>query len=322
MELYYKLNSGKNPKYLYYTKSFIRYAMPKFLFRMQRKRLLKSIRKRQDYAYIQERAAYYNKLDKSTPLPPDAPVLAGHRFRQRTGNSVYFFDTYEYTRYFPDTNRWEHLPGDITEVPPYPSIVKSRPIAGDNSNSVLLNLDKVRHFIFLKDHIPFTEKMDKVIFRGKVGGKDKRVRFMNLFLHHPLCDVGDVSKDAPTEWKRPKKTLREHLKYKFIMALEGNDVASNLKWVMSSNSIAVMPRPEYETWFMEGTLIPNVHYIEIKADYSDLEERVNYYITHPEEAQQIINNAHAYIKPFLDKKREKLISLLVLDRYFSLTRDR
>ena len=91
MELYYKLNSGKNPKYLYYTKSFIRYAMPKFLFRMQRKRLLKSIRKRQDYAYIQERAAYYNKLDKSTPLPPDAPVLAGHRFRQRTGNSVYFF---------------------------------------------------------------------------------------------------------------------------------------------------------------------------------------------------------------------------------------
>ena len=41
----------------------------------------------------------------------------------------------------------------------------------------------------------------------------------------------------------PKKTIREHLDYKFIMALEGNDVASNLKWVMSSNSIAVMTRP-------------------------------------------------------------------------------
>ena len=38
-------------------------------------------------------------------------------------------------------------------------------------------------------------------------------------------------------------TIREHLDYKFIMALEGNDVASNLKWVMSSNSIAVMTRP-------------------------------------------------------------------------------
>lgn len=74
--------------------------------------------------------------------------------------------------------------------------------------------------------------------------------------------------------------------YKFIMALEGNDVASNLKWVMSSNSIAVMPRPTCETWFMEGKLIPNYHYIEIKPDFTDLEERLKYYIEHPEEAQQ------------------------------------
>ena len=70
------------------------------------------------------------------------------------------------------------------------------------------------------------------------------------------------------------------------MALEGNDVASNLKWVMSSNSIAVMPRPTCETWFMEGKLIPNYHYIEIKPDYSDLPEKLQYYIDHPEEAKK------------------------------------
>lgn len=61
-----------------------------------------------------------------------------------------------------------------------------------------------------------------------------------------------------------QKTIREHLDYKFIMAIEGNDVASNLKWVMSSNSLAVMPRPTCETWFMEGTLIPDYHYIEVR----------------------------------------------------------
>ena len=93
----------------------------------------------------------------------------------------------------------------------------------------------------------------------------------------------------------PKKTIREHLDYKFIMALEGNDVASNLKWVMSSNSIAVMTRPTCETWFMEGKLIPDYHYIEIKDDLSDLEEKLNYYIAHPAEAEQIVEHAHEYV---------------------------
>ncbi len=93
-------------------------------------------------------------------------------------------------------------------------------------------------------------------------------------------------------------TINEHLAYKFIMALEGNDVASNLKCIMSSNSIAVMPRPKYETWFMEGTLIPDYHYIEVKPDYSDVEEKINYYIANPDKAEAIIEHAHAYVEGF------------------------
>lgn len=103
------------------------------------------------------------------------------------------------------------------------------------------------------------------------------------------------------------------------MALEGNDVASNLKWIMSSNSIAVMPKPTCETWFMEGSLVPNVHYIEIKEDFSDLEERLTYYIEHLDDALTIIENAHRYVSQFQDKSRENLISLLVLQKYFEKT---
>ena len=100
------------------------------------------------------------------------------------------------------------------------------------------------------------------------------------------------------------------------MAIEGMDVASNLKWVMSSNSIAVMPRPRFETWFMEGTLLPNYHYIEVKPDYSDLEERINYYIEHEDEALEIIRHAHEYVDQFRDRRREKLIEIMVLEKYF------
>jgi RNase adaptor protein for sRNA GlmZ degradation len=88
---------------------------------------------------------------------------------------------------------------------------------------------------------------------------------------------------------------------------------------MSSNSLAVMPRPRYETWFMEGRLIPNYHYVEIKTDYSDLADRLTYYIRHVDEALQIIENAHQYIAQFRDKKREDIISLLTLQKYFIQT---
>jgi spore maturation protein CgeB len=70
---------------------------------------------------------------------------------------------------------------------------------------------------------------------------------------------------------------------------------------------------------MEGTLVPNVHYVLIRDDYSDLESRLRYYIEHPDEAQQIIDNAHQYIEQFRNRRQEDLISLLVLKKYFQMT---
>jgi spore maturation protein CgeB len=80
-----------------------------------------------------------------------------------------------------------------------------------------------------------------------------------------------------------------------------------------------MPRPAYETWFMEGTLVPEEHYIEIRPDYADLEEKLRHYIAHPAEAERISQNAHAYVTQFFDPRRELLTSLLVLQKYFRLT---
>ena len=67
---------------------------------------------------------------------------------------------------------------------------------------------------------------------------------------------------------------------------------------------------------MEGRLIPNYHYIEVKPDFSDLLERMDYYSAHPEEAEAIIKHAHEYVDQFRNSRRERLISLLVLKKYF------
>lgn len=311
--------TGKNNRFVYMMTNFCRQAIPRSLYARRLRNALDQIEKRDDREYILRRVEYYNRLDAVTPLPDEAPCTRNLRFQDSP--SAYYFDTMEYLRWFDRDLKWTYLFGDITHVPPYPAILKSRPIAGDNRNSVLLNLDKARHFNFIRDDRPFGAKADKSIFRGHIKNKPHRIRFMEMFYGSSVCDAGIVyaTKGFPQEWVCRPISLKAHLRYKFIMALEGNDVASNLKWIMSSNSIAVMPRPTYETWYMEGTLIPNHHYIEIKSDFSDLEERLNYYIEHPDEAEKIIRNANDYTRQFGDRKREKLISLLVLEKYFRMT---
>ena len=70
---------------------------------------------------------------------------------------------------------------------------------------------------------------------------------------------------------------------------------------------------------MEGTLIAGEHYVEVRDDYEDLVEKVEYYLRHPEDAEQIIHNFQMYYQQFTDLKKEHLIGLLVAKKYFALS---
>ena len=306
----------KNNRPVYYVRAILRELLPDFFCRIQ----LKSKLKKQtefDIEYIQRRVNYYCKLQNCKPPFNFQVQLSEFKIPARI--RAYYFDSYEYTRFFSKNRRATFLPGDITHVPDFPTIVKSRPIGNHNANSVILNLDKIRHFIFVNDKRPFISKKNLLVGRGAVT-QPHRKRFQELYFNHPLCNIGQVNMDNEgNKYLVEKMTIDEQLEYKFILSLEGNDVATNLKWIMSSNSLAVMPHPKYETWFMEGTLVANYHYVMIEDDYSDLEERLNYYIGHPEEALEIVRNANEYANQFRNKNRENVISLLVLDKYFRET---
>ena len=317
--LYNIFRSGKNSKFAYYLRGYASLFVPGWIWRRQRERLLLETDSREDRDYIRQRIDYYCRLTAPRPLPATCLRIGEQPLPKK--QKVYYFDSKEVTRYFNPSLRWELLPGDIVHVPDIPSIVKSRPLADDLANSTLLKMDKVRHFIFVNDRMRWEDKKPIAIFRGKVVGKESRIDFMRRWFGTSVCDCGDVSLPGtvPSEWQTENMTIREHLEYRYIMALEGNDVASNLKWVMSSNSVAVMPRPTCETWFMEGTLKPGYHYIEIRPDFSDLEERITWYNSHPEEAKLIIGHAHDYVAQFRDNRRERLIALGVMDKYLRMT---
>ena len=307
----------KKNRLVYYVKGLFLSRFPVTSFSKKINSLSKKLTNQQ-LSEIQKRISYYHKTIENRYLKNGTTVK--DLLKPITPKS-YYFDTYEYAKYFPKSLPIDFLFGDVTEIPESPSIVKSRPICDNNQNSVLLNLDKARHFVWIKNDKKFAHKKDLLIGRGAIfDNQQNRIDFYTQYFNHPLCNLGQTNDFRDNSWKKAKISLEEHLDYKFILSLQGNDVATNLKWIMSSNSIAVMPKPTMETWFMEGKLIGGEHYIELKDDFSDLEEQLNYYLSNPGECENIIKNAQKFCQQFFNKNIEDLCSMLVLEKYFNSTK--
>ncbi len=306
----------KQNKVLYYLKGFLTDRLPT-KNAAQKIAELKLRLTPSELSQVERRVEYYMRVSKPTHIKGNTRVK--DLLRPVTPKS-YFFDLYRYARYFGKKRAIDFVFGDVVEVPSTPSIVKSRPIVGENENSVIMKLNSARHFVFVENDRPFLEKKNRLIGRCAVYQKH-RYDFFQKYFDHPLTDLRQINTSGGNpEWLGPKLSIQDHLDFKFILSLEGNDVATNLKWIMSSNSIAVMPKPKFETWFMEGELQGGVHYIEIKDDYSDLVEKLTYYSENPKACLAIIENAHKYWTPFQNAELEELCNLLVLERYFNLCR--
>lgn len=307
-----RIDPSKNSKFRYYLNNYLSLSAPDWLHKQM---LNCAPVNAANQVAIADRVNYYHRWSRPFSLGEDAVNLA--QFRQHA-RKTYFFDLYRYIRLFPKA-RFCYRFGDVRDVPECPTFVKSRPIVADNHPSILLNLNKIRHFIKANDVIPYTGKKDLLVWRGAAYQPHRKL-FMERFIDHPRCNIGQTNHCDNRAWMKERMTISEQLQYKFVMSLEGNDVASNLKWIMSSNSLAVMPKPKFETWFMEGRLQAGVHYVEVKDDFSDLEQQMDYYLSHPKEAAEIIANAQRYVAQFQNEALENTIAITVISRYLNLSR--
>ncbi|ENP8373170.1 lipopolysaccharide A protein [Vibrio alginolyticus] len=309
-------------KLKYYLSNGILAYLPSFLFRYSAKKLLVRAPS-YDEEYLRERVNYYNKHTTSFELTP--PDLTKVKDFKKTGGSAYYYDLLKVIKCFPKKAVFKYVNGDVIDVPNEPSFLKSRPIEGENTNSVLLKLNAVRHYFFVDKDKPYQTKKDMIVWRG-TGFRPNRRKLLSCHFHNPRCNIGRVdTQDKDPEqlsYVTPSMSISEQLEYKFILSLEGMDVATNLKWIMSSNSLCFTPKLRYETWFMEGKLKAGVHFVQVKDDFSDLDEKMDYYLEHPDKAEEIIQNAHQWVEQFKDTKRERLISLLVAEKYLNLAETR
>jgi len=208
--------------------------------------------------------------------------------------------------------------------------------------SILLKLNSIRHFGWMThplivNDIPFSSKKSMVFWRGNATGYGfgnnipyrsvSRETLVKTYAHSPFpfLDIGlsfpkNFLKDSESSenlkyYSKSNVSLEDQLQYKYILSVEGNDVATNLKWIMASNSLVMAPIPQIESWFLESRLIPYVHFLPLKDDFSDLVGKYDWAERHPQECEKMVMNAKTYVKPFLDQEKELEVQKQVMMYY-------
>ena len=196
-------------KFKYYLINILMYCMPDIFFKNKLQKILNN-KSKYDLDYINERVNYYNKLETKFGLNDDYMTLEELKKKKK---NTYFFDLYKYTRYFSNKLKIKFIFGDVNYTHTNPTIVKSRPIEGSN-NSILMKLNKVRHFFFVEDKLRFEDKKDMIVWRGGAYKTHRKV-IVEQFYNHPLCDIGQTNNPVENvPWQKNKMSIEEQLKYK------------------------------------------------------------------------------------------------------------
>lgn len=289
------------------------------------------------------RDTYYKKIYISNKMYKDKNYINNNNYRiyKTNINSLDKIDN-KYSNYINDMkyilslnkdkslNYLQVAFGDIkTKCNFKGTLSKSRNIK--DNNIVLLKLNYKRHWVKFYDvlihDIPYNKKNDKIIWRGvTTGNNDKntnsRYKLVYNYYNHKNknIDVGFnrivQNRNNFNDYLKKPMSIEEQLKSKFIISVEGNDVATGLKWQLYSNSVVFMTKPKVCSWLMEDMLIPGIHYILLKDDYSDLEEKYNWALNNEYECLKISKNSKEYIKQFLNKEKENKITKLIMKKYY------
>lgn len=175
--------------------------------------------------------------------------------------------------------------------------------------------------------IPFDEKRNIIFWRGTTTGKvtNKGNRFdlvTKYYNKHPNIDVGFSNicqgKNSFTKYVKGSVSISEMLNYKYIISVEGNDKDSGINWKLNSNSLILMPKPRITSWLMETTLVANFHYVLLKDDFSDLQEKYEWCEKNQDKCKEIIKNANYFMSQFLDNEKEEQIEIDVINTYFDI----
>lgn len=169
---------------------------------------------------------------------------------------------------------------------------------------------------------PWNKKRELAVFRGSSTGigynaeTNIRIRLCEQFQNHPYCNVGitawnnryrkyqgDPTLHLPESTLSLSKSLslEEQSTYKYIIHVEGHVQAYRLSIELAMRSVILLVESKYKLWYQDR-LIPWVHYVPVESDLSNLDEQIQWCLTHDEECKKIAEAARLFYDTYLCKE--------------------
>ncbi len=187
-----------------------------------------------------------------------------------------------------------------------------------NEDMIFLNEKKVR---------TWEEKKLALIWRGSLTGitGDKnllsnyikggpRLNVVRKYFAHntSVIDVALMDESHGQFIRRSFTSMADQLEFKYILSLEGNDVATGLKWMLTSNSVVFMSRPTTVSFLIEDELVPFGDYVPLEDDYSDLLQMVLWACKNDEKCKWIADQATLYMEQLWTSQQAKRDNALIV----------
>lgn len=119
-------------------------------------------------------------------------------------------------------------------------------------------------------------------------------------------DIGQAEKVAPVV---SKLLWPQQSEYKYLLHVDGNVVAYRLLKSMLTKSLVLRVKSDFVHW-ADKYLEPGKHYIEIKADLSNLKEKVDWCKAHDSECKEIAAAGYKLAKKLLSKVDQEFVKIL------------
>ena len=136
--------------------------------------------------------------------------------------------------------------------------------------------------------VPFHTKKNRIVF----GGQDRGGKHNFTHRHDIDMNQREYFKSAAV----PKENIdcegwidrSQMIYYKYILDIDGNSSTWDATaWKLNSGSVFLKTSSGWRQWFYDE-FVPGVNYIEIKDDFSDLQEKFEWCENHQEECMKMI----------------------------------
>lgn len=111
-------------------------------------------------------------------------------------------------------------------------------------------------------------------------------------------DFGWVHWIRSEGFTKPFVAPEEQLHHRYLIAIEGDGTATSLAWQLFSGSTVCIADGFSVEWFYDA-LQPYVHYLPLRRNSTDIEEKINYLREHDGEAAEIARHAREFAQEWL-----------------------